>query len=452
MARSRHQRAPSIATGVPALAESAAPEENGRNSMTASRPPRVGPPALPWALCGLTLAVALGSLVLAIADPSTGGPADLSPSGPTAHDKPAGDYVTYAALTAIVFSTFAVVSAVVAARRPRNPVGWLIGAGAFLWALAVLANGLYWHIAFGRPHPPAAGDYVAWFATWTFLPAFVLLLGVVPLLFPTGSPPGPGWRKVGWAAAVAGSVAAVSNALAPGPMDSADFAWIDNPFGVEGLGLGTLADASFALVGAAALAGIASLVVRYRRAHGIERLQLRWVAGAACLLILFTVGGDLASAWLGSGVGWAGTLLGLLCVAVAVAVSMLRYRLYDIDVVINRTLVYTGLTAMLAATYLASVLVLQVVLGEATGDSGLAVAASTLAVAGLFRPARARIQQAVDRRFYRRKYDAQRTVEELSARLRDQVDLATLDRELRAVVRETLQPTQVSLWLRELRR
>ena len=171
--------------------------------MTASRPPRVGPAALAWALCGVTLAVALGGLVLAIADPNTAGPAHASPSGPTVHDTPAGDYVPYAALTAIVFSTFAVVSAVVAARRPRNPVGWLIGAGSFLWALAVLANSVYWHIAFGRPDPPAAADYVAWLGNWAFLPAFLLLLGLVPLLFPTGAPPGPGWRKVGWIAAVA---------------------------------------------------------------------------------------------------------------------------------------------------------------------------------------------------------------------------------------------------------
>jgi hypothetical protein len=420
--------------------------------MSSHRPSRVPPQALAWALCGLTVAVALSSLVLAIADPNTAGPADASASGPTAHDQPAGGYVPYAALTAIVFSAFAVVGAIVATRRPRNPVGWLFGAGSLLWALAVLSNALYWHVAFGRPHPPAASAYLAWVGNWTFLPAFVLLLGLVPLLFPTGTPPGPRWRAVFWAAVVAGSIAALINAFAPGPMETADFAWVHNPFGIEGLGLDTLAGPSFVPVGVAALAGIASLVVRYRRSHGIERLQLRWVAVAGSLLVLFTVGGALLSAWLGSGAGWAGTLVGLLCVAVAVAVSMLRYRLYDLDLVINRALVYAALTAMLAATYLSTVLLLQLVLSGAAGDSGLAVAASTLAVAAVFRPARTRIQRAVDHRFYRRKYDAQRTLDELSARLRDQVDLIRLDHELRAVVRETLQPAHVSLWLRQVER
>jgi len=432
------------------LAAGPGPNKNGQTPMTSHRPSRVPPPALAWALCGLTVAVALASLVIAIADPNAGGPAHVSASGPTASDTPDGGYVPYAALSALVFSGFAMVGAVVATRRPRNPVGWCFGAGALLWSVGVLSNGLYWHIAFGDPHPPAAADYAAWLGTWTFLPAFVLLLAVVPLLFPTGAPPSPRWRAVVWTGAVSGGVATLSNALAPGPLDTADFSWVDNPFGIAGLeGLRTVAAASFVLVGASALAGIASLVVRFRRAHGIERQQLRWVAGAACLLVVLTVGGDAASSLLGSGAGWAGTLLGLLCVAVAVAIALLRYRLYDLDVVINRTLVYGALTATLAVTYLASVLLLQLLLNGATGDSGLAVAVSTLAVAGMFRPARARIQHAVDHRFYRRKYDGQRTVDAFSARLRDQVDLSVLEHELGSVVRETLHPAHVSLWLRE---
>lgn len=400
---------------------------------------------LAWALCGVTVAVAVAIAVLAIADPSSGGPEHVSPSGPTAHDKAEGGYVPYAVLTAIVFSAFALVGAIVAVRRPRNPVGWFFGAGAFLWALGVFSSGLYWHLAFGRLDPPTAADYVAWLGTWSFLPGFTLLLALVPLLFPTGAPLSPRWRMVGWTAAVAGGLATLSNAFAPGPLETADFAWVDNPFGIEGLGLGTLADVSFVAVAAAALAGLASLVVRYRRARGIERLQLRWVAAAGCLLVVGAVGGTVASGWLGSGAGWGAMLVGLLLVAIAVAVALLRYRLYDLDVVIRRTLVYGVLTAVLAAAYVGSVLLLQLVLSP---SSDLAIAGSTLAVAGLFRPARSRIQAAVDRRFYRRRYDAQRTLEVFAARLREEVELAALTGELAGVVHETVQPTHVSLWLR----
>jgi hypothetical protein len=401
---------------------------------------------LAWALCGLTVTVAVAIAVLAIADPNAGGPEHVSPSGPTAHDKAEGGYVPYAVLTAIVFSAFALVGAVVAVRRPRNPVGWFFGAGAFLWALGVFSSGLYWHMAFGRPDPPAAADYVAWLGTWSFLPAFTLLLALVPLLFPTGAPLSPRWRVVGWTAAVAGGLATLSNAFAPGPLDTADFSWVDNPFGIEGLGLGTLADVSFIAVGAAALAGLASLVVRYRRARGIERLQVRWVAAAGCLLVVGAVGGEVASGWLGSGAGWAAILVGLLLLAIAVAVALVRYRLYDIDVVINRTLVYGALTATLAGAYVGTVLLLQLLLSP---GSDLAIAGSTLAVAALFRPARTRIQAAVDRRFYRRRYDVARTLERFGARLRDEVDLDALGAELRWVVAETMQPDHVSLWIRE---
>jgi hypothetical protein len=400
---------------------------------------------LAWGLCGLTVAVAAAIVLVAIVDPNAGGPEHVSPSGPTAHDRAAGGYVPYAVLTGIVFATFGVVGAVVAARRPRNPVGWFFVTGALLWGIGVLSSGIYWHLAFGRAHPPATADYLAWLGTWSFLPAFVLLLCLVPLLFPTGAPPSPRWRVVGWTAAVAGGVATVSNAFAPGSLETADFPWVDNPFGIGGLGLATLADVSFVPVGLAALAGLASLVVRYRRAHGIERLQLRWVAVAACLLVVLAVGGDLALDSLVSGAGWLGILLGLLAVAVAVAIALLRYRLYDIDVVVRRTLVYGVLTAVLAGVYVGTVLLLQLVLSP---SSDLAIAGSTLAVAALFRPARSRVQAAVDRRFFRHRYDAQRTLEAFAVQVRDKVELPALTGELAAVVHQTLKPAHVSVWLR----
>jgi hypothetical protein len=191
-----------------------------------------------------------------------------------------------------------------------------------------------------------------------------------------------------------------------------------------------------------------------RRARGLERQQLKWLGlsvgfGAAALVLLFSLS-PFVNLDTGLGKVVAGSLLALVFAgpAVAVAVAILRYRLYDVDVVINRALVYGALTATLGASYLGVVLLLQLALQPVTADSGLAIAASTLAVAALFRPARARIQRAVDRRFYRRRYDAQRTLEAFSARLRDQVDLDAVSYELRAVVGETVQPRHVSMWLR----
>ena len=206
--------------------------------------------------------------------------------------------------------------------------------------------------------------------------------------------------------------------------------------------LGIIADVGAVLLLAAMLASIPSLILRFRRSSGVERQQIKWVASAALLLPIAATGLGL-----GGDASWPLILIAMMVVAIAVTVAMLRYRLYDIDVVINRALVYGALTAVLAGVYLGSVLILQLVLETFTGGSGLAVAASTLGTAALFGPLRTRTQAVVDRRFFRRKYDAAQTLEHFAATVRDEVDLDTLTDELRAVVADTLQPAHVRVWV-----
>jgi uncharacterized membrane protein len=199
-----------------------------------------------------------------------------------------------------------------------------------------------------------------------------------------------------------------------------------------------------------AIMSITSLVVRFRRSHGDERQQVKWVVvGALSFVLMFALSGVIQNSFGHEDLGFAVIMLGLLLIALGVAVAMLRYRLYDIDVVINRALVYGSLTAMLAGTYLGSVLLLQLLLDRFTQGSGLAVAASTLATAALVRPARARIQSTVDRRFFRKKYDAAKTLERFGARVRQEVDLDLLTAELREVIAETMRPAHVTLWVKE---
>jgi hypothetical protein len=222
---------------------------------------------------------------------------------------------------------------------------------------------------------------------------------------------------------------------------------VDNPFGVAAAA-GLIVHVTDILWLGTTVLALASLVIRFRRAQGDERQQVKWVVmGAVLFVVAFAVGAALER--ISEDLSFAIMMTGFLLIASGVAVAMLRYRLYDIDVVINRALVYGSLTAVLAGVYLGSVLLLQVVLETITGGSGLAVAASTLGTAALFGPLRTRVQGVVDRRFFRRKYDASQTLERFGARVRDEVDLDLLTAELRTVIAETMQPEHVSLWTRE---
>lgn len=347
---------------------------------------------------------------------------------------------------------YAAVGALVAARRPGNVVGWLLVAIALVFAIEGVAE----TYVLTPSHPGYVT--VAWFATWAWS---LLLAGIfLPLVFPDGQLLSRRWRPVVWLGAAALTVNVVGAAFKPGELDPGAPVRTQNPLGAPGaLGdvIGFLAHPlGDTLLAVTAVLAAASLVLRFWGAQGTERQQLKWFAlagvvilGGAVLAMSYVFFPDGWRAPLGA-VGWF-TLVVTFTIGVpaATGIAILRHRLYDIDVVINRALVYGALTAMLAATYVGGVLVLQFALRAVTNGSGLAVAVSTLATAAVFRPARSRIQAAVDRRFFRRKYDAARTLEAFSARLRHQVDLDTLTTELRAVVADTMQPAHVSLWTRE---
>jgi hypothetical protein len=340
----------------------------------------------------------------------------------------------------------ATVGAILAARRPRHPVGWLLlGLGLSLFASGVAeAYADYGLVA--RPGELPAGRYVA-----PYLPAMVVvalaLLGFVLLLTPTGSPPSPRWRRWAWAAAAAVAVSLVAATVAPGSLDPlAQFVAGPLDPGVYGGALRAANQLALLVALLALLAGAASLVVRFRNARGVERLQLRWVALAAALTGLAMLAAAVLIAVGRVGLGAWASVVGATFLPLATGAAILRYRLYDLDRIVSRSLAYGLLTLLLGAGYTTVVLGLGRLLPE---GSSLAVAAATLAVAALFQPARRRIQQVVDRRFNRRRHDADRVVAAFGARLRDQVDLDGLTTELLAVVDQTMQPTRASLWLRQ---
>jgi hypothetical protein len=346
--------------------------------------------------------------------------------------------------------TSSTVGTIIASRRPENPIGWILGTIGFVWASNIF-SGLYAIQALvTSPGSLPAGEAAAWVTTWVVGPAFGLLAYLF-LLFPDGRPLSPRWRSVLWITGLVIAAEIVVNAFNPGPISGLE--GIRNPLGIKGYGSGLelagelLSYAIDVLV----LVSVVSVFLRLRHARGTTRRQIEWLVYAAALLGIVVIVGLVGDLFFG-GFGWwlfLVVILAFLGLPISVGVAVLRYHLYDIDIIINRTIVYGSLTAMLVLVYVGCVVGLQYVLRALSGEeSQLAIVASTLLVAALFNPFRRRVQSVVDRRFYRRKYDARKTLEEFSAKLRDETDLDALNSELLSTVRETVQPEHASLWLR----
>jgi hypothetical protein len=350
--------------------------------------------------------------------------------------------------SALLWAGYAVVGALVAARQPRNAVGWLLLAVGLTSGLDGVADGLL------RSDLLGGSAFLAWYRQWGWYAWLSILLLFLPLAFPDGRLLTGHRRPI-----------TVLGLLAVGAtMAGAAFGSVPVPFGAVGgnpLAIPGTAGALFSrletagqlLLALTAALGAVSLVVRLRGSQGVERQQMKWFTFAALLppvgwgLARFSATVHLEST-LGA-LGWGLFLLGaVVAIPAATGLSIFRHRLYDIDLVIRRTLVYGTLTATLLATYVGCVLLLNLLLNPLAGGSDLAVACSTLAAAALFRPARRRIQATVDRRFYRRRYDATRTLEDFTTRLRHQLDLDTVGTDLCTAAHDTVQPAHVSLWIR----
>jgi hypothetical protein len=380
-----------------------------------------------WVICGLVAALTAAALVVSLLP---GQPRQLA------------ERIEAWAFTAVAFP-FAVVGALIVVRRPGNRLGGVLLVGGLSINLEKVAQEL---VQYGINHPGAVPGlvWIGWISNWAWVPSILMVL-LLLLLFPDGRPLSPRWRPAVWVIVVGVLVTMVGSALIPGIADTP----LPNPFGLPGQ-LGAMLERyllklfTFGLP-VVLVAAAASLIVRFRRAHGVERQQLKWLAYAAGVVMLTPV---IQGSWPGEW-GRAASNVALWAVPAAIGVAILRHRLYDVDRLINRTLVYGVLTALLGGVYASVVLVL----GQRFGGIGAeppswAVASATLAVAALFQPARRRIQQVVDRRFNRRKYNTAKTIEAFSTRLRDQIDLDTLSTEVLAVVDQTMEPTRVSLWLR----
>ncbi|HZA80568.1 MAG TPA: hypothetical protein VFC13_03740 [Actinomycetes bacterium] len=337
---------------------------------------------------------------------------------------------------------YATVGLVLGLRRPANPIGWLYAASGLVWALIIPFEP--WLNMLVRDQRPLAlaGQVAVVLRETSWAPAIALGLTLPFLLLPDGRLRSRRWRLVVADAIVGVTMFVVGGSLRSGQLTGGPVP-IDNPFGLPGVAdkVATVVTFTGLVLYAVSLpAALVGLVLRFRASRGVERQQLRWVAAGAAVAVLWLVpkpGGERLPGFL--------TAVAVLAVPVAVAVAVLRYRLWDLDRLVSRTVTYLLVTGLLVLPYL---LILPAATRLVGGSGSLAVAAATLAAAALFQPLRRRVQDLVDSRFNRRRYDAARTVEGFAARLREQVNLDALSVELLAVVDQTVAPTQASLWLR----
>jgi hypothetical protein len=395
---------------------------------------------LAWSLCALSLVLtALSFLLLAL---------NLSLNAPI--------YFYWVEPTTIAVG-YSVIGAIIASRLPRHPIGWVCCAVGFTGAVEHLSGEYAVYALLARPEALMGGKAMLWLQGWFWILMFGLIV-ILLLLFPNGRLPSNRWRWFAWFSVALTLLAAILAVISPDvgldvlrPSGGGHISFA-NPLGVEGL------PNIFRLVQTLVLAlgpvAAASVVIGRRNARGIERQQIKWLLYAGAIffvgnILKNTVFSPLGEVSWGLWVGYLLVGIGGLGGPIAIGIAILRYRLYEIDILINRTLVYGSLTAMLVAIYFGGIVVLQRVFVLLTGQqSALAVVASTLLIAALFTPLRRRIQSFIDRSFYRRKYDAAKTLEGFSTKLRNETDLDALSDDLVGVVRETMQPASVSLWLR----
>ena len=349
--------------------------------------------------------------------------------------------------SAMVGITFSTVGVIIASKRRQNRVGWIfLGIG-----VSLALNGFSFTFAdyLRESRGGSLWHWFSWVGTWSWQPGFFLLFPTLFLVFPDGHvrwKRGRTFLKICGVALVASLLGTIWN-----PADLPGESGYRNPVGIDGL-LNIsdvfLVAGSLLWTPVALYASVRALHVRFRASVGVERQQLKWFVFAGLATLVLYVAGSSFYNMMGSALGGTVALIGVPLLPLATAVAILRYRLYDIDRILNRTLVYAALSIVLAAAYLLIVVLLQGAIGPLTQDSDLAIAGSTLAVAALFRPLRSQVQHFIDRRFYRRKYDAAETLEAFSTRLREQVDLESLRGDIVTIVRDTMQPSHASLWLR----